>query len=91
MCGRYVTRDQAAIERYLNLTTHQFRLTDRYNVVPTTTVPVVPTINGERIMSGMNWDLIPSWSKDRKIGYKTFKGTQKSLGPKRRKESICAS
>jgi hypothetical protein len=44
MCGRYVVRDQAAIERHFNLRQHQFKLNDRYNVAPTTTVPVVPTV-----------------------------------------------
>jgi putative SOS response-associated peptidase YedK len=72
MCGRYVTRNQAAIERYFNVSSHQFRLSDRYNVVPSTKVPVIRLIEGNRMMSGMYWGLIPSWAKDPKIGYKTI-------------------
>ena len=72
MCGRYITRNQAAIERYFNVSSHQFRLADRYNVVPSTKVPVIRLIEGNRMMSGMYWGLIPSWAKDPKIGYKTI-------------------
>ncbi len=38
MCGRFVSKDQAAIERYFNVTAHQFQLKDRYNVAPTTKI-----------------------------------------------------
>jgi putative SOS response-associated peptidase YedK len=82
MCGRYVTRDQAAIERYFNLRQHQFKLTDRYNVAPTTTVPVVRTVDGDRVMSGMHWGLIPFWARDKKIGYKTFNARAESVATK---------
>ncbi|MBA2490291.1 MAG: SOS response-associated peptidase [Gammaproteobacteria bacterium] len=82
MCGRYVTRDQAAIERYFNISSHQFRLTDRYNVAPSTTVPVVRSIDAERIMSGMHWGLIPSWAKDKKIAYKTINARAETVATK---------
>ncbi|MGI8740676.1 MAG: SOS response-associated peptidase [Gammaproteobacteria bacterium] len=82
MCGRYVTRDQAAIERYFNISSHQFRLTDRYNVAPSTTVPVVRSIDGERIMSGMHWGLIPFWAKDKKIAYKTINARAETVATK---------
>src|SRR5688572_21837270 len=82
MCGRYVTRDQAAIERYFNLRQHQFKLTDRYNVAPTTTVPAVRTVDGGRVMSGMHWGLIPFWARDKKIGYKTFNARAESVATK---------
>lgn len=82
MCGRFVSRDQAAIERYFNVTTHQFRLFDRFNVAPTTVVPVVRMIDGERILSGMHWGLIPAWSKDRKIAYHTINARAETVATK---------
>jgi putative SOS response-associated peptidase YedK len=53
MCGRYLSKDQPAIGRYFNVTTRQYKLTDRYDVAPNTTVPVVRIIDGERVLSGM--------------------------------------
>lgn len=87
MCGRYVSRDQAAIEAYFNLSPHQFQITDRYNVAPSTTVPVVRKIDGGRVMHGMHWGLIPRWSKSKKLRYKTFNAraetvaTSSAFGP----------
>jgi putative SOS response-associated peptidase YedK len=42
----------------------------RYNIAPTQSVPVVRVDNGQRILTTMQWGLIPSWAKDTKIGYK---------------------
>jgi putative SOS response-associated peptidase YedK len=63
MCGRYVIRDQAAIERYFNLSLHQFQPSDRFNIAPGITVPVIRLTDGERVLSGMYWGLIPSWAR----------------------------
>jgi putative SOS response-associated peptidase YedK len=70
MCGRFVSRDQAAIERYFNVSSRQYKLLDRYNVVPGTDIPVIRLIGGERVLSPMRWGLIPCWAKDGKIGHK---------------------
>ncbi len=72
MCGRFVSRDEAAIERYFNVMPQQLRFTDRFNVAPTQDVPVVRLIDGERVMSNMHWGMIPFWANDKKIGYKTI-------------------
>jgi putative SOS response-associated peptidase YedK len=82
MCGRYVTRNQAAIERYFNVSSHQFQLSDRYNVAPTTTVPVIRAIDGERVLSGMHWGLIPAWAKDKKIAYSTINARAETVARK---------
>jgi putative SOS response-associated peptidase YedK len=72
MCGRSVSKDQAAIERYFNLSLHQFQLSGRFNIAPGTTVPVIRVPFGERLLSGKYWGLIPSWAKDMKIAYSTI-------------------
>ena len=82
MCGRYVTRDQAAIERYFNLSLHQFQLSDRFNIAPGTMVPVICVPFGKRVLSGMYWGLIPSWAKDMKIAYRTINARAETVATK---------
>jgi putative SOS response-associated peptidase YedK len=82
MCGRYITRDQAAIERYFNVSSHQFQLHDRYNVAPSTKVPVIRLIEDERVLSLMHWGLLPFWAKDPKIGYKTINARAETVATK---------
>jgi putative SOS response-associated peptidase YedK len=71
LCGRAVTKDQAAIERYFNVTSDQYTFADRFNVAPSTQIPVVGQIDGKRVMTALHWGLIPHWAKDKKIGYQT--------------------
>ncbi len=70
MCGRFVSKTGAAMERYFNVRPHQFQLFDRYNVAPSTNIPVIRLIDGERVLSLMRWGLVPCWAKDTKLGYK---------------------
>jgi len=52
------------------LTSPPLEFTDRYNVAPTQTAPVVraqPQAGGREAVF-MRWGLIPSWAKDEKIG-----------------------
>lgn len=72
MCGRFVSRDQAAIERYFNLPKINNPLADRYNVNPQDDAPVVRLVDGELELSLMYWSLIPRWAPTRKIKYRTF-------------------
>jgi len=82
MCARYVSRNQAAIERYFNLIKVRNPLADRYNVAPTTEIPVIRLIDGQRVMSGMRWGLLPSWSKDLKIAYNTINARAETVATK---------
>lgn len=72
MCGRFVSRNQAAIERYFNIQKVRNPLVDRYNVNPTDDAPVIRMVDGELELAMMHWWLIPRWSKTRKIKYRTF-------------------
>jgi putative SOS response-associated peptidase YedK len=58
------------MEAYFNVRPHQFKLSDRYNVAPSTDIPVIRLIDGERTLSLVRWSLIPSWAQAIKIGYK---------------------
>lgn len=67
---------------HFNVSSHQFQLSDRYNVAPSMTVPVVRSIDGGRVMSGMHWGLIPFWAKDKKIAYKTINARAETVAIK---------
>jgi len=73
MCGRYVTPDEASIERAYALTARQWgpwmheAYSASYNVAPTQRVPVLRVIRdvgGERQLEPMRWGLIPSWAPE---------------------------
>jgi putative SOS response-associated peptidase YedK len=59
MSGRFISNTGAAMEHYFNVRPHQFKLSNRYNVAPSTDIPVVRLIDGERMLSLIRWDLIP--------------------------------
>jgi len=67
MCGRYVSREQAAIEREYNIRVRN-PFERVYNAAPSMLLPVVRA--GEA--PPMRWGLIPFWSKNAKIGYSTI-------------------
>lgn len=75
MCGRYVTPEEAAMERYWHIGRHNSgRWIDRvYNVAPTNIVPmVVRNEAGEQEVVAARWGLIPFWWKRDKLPALTF-------------------
>ncbi|MCQ6557268.1 SOS response-associated peptidase [Paenibacillus mendelii] len=54
----------------------------RYNVAPTQLVPCVVEREGKRILEAYRWGLIPFWSKDTKIGYKTINARAEGIEKK---------
>ena len=67
MCGRYVSPEQAAIERAWNIA----RATGnpparRFNVAPTDPVPLLVTERGLLTLGAGRWGLIPHWWKEEK-------------------------
>ena len=60
MCGRFVSREQAAIEREYNIRVRN-PFERVYNAAPTMLLPVIRTQSGEREALSMRWGLIPSW------------------------------
>jgi putative SOS response-associated peptidase YedK len=62
MCGRYVSPEQASIERAWKI--HRSAGLDfarRYNVQPTTEVPLLLLESGELTLALARWGLIPHW------------------------------
>jgi len=80
MCGRYVSPDEASIEREFNLVRAEWQFPPIYNVAPTQDVPVV-RINkaGERTGSRVHWGLIPFWAKGVQPKFSTINATMEKL------------
>jgi putative SOS response-associated peptidase YedK len=85
MCGRYVTPNQAAIERHYHLGRGQnnpypenSNFAARYNVTPQQGNPAayVPVIrhsaDGATELVTLQWWLLPYWSKEPRIKFSTF-------------------
>jgi putative SOS response-associated peptidase YedK len=58
------------------------RLEDRYNVAPQQPIASVRTTEGERELAMLRWGLIPSWSKDPKIGYQLTNARAETIAEK---------
>lgn len=69
MCGRYVTPEQAEIERYWKVKGRDISepMKARYNAAPTLMMPIIRGA-AERELVAMKWGLIPPWAKDPKEG-----------------------
>jgi putative SOS response-associated peptidase YedK len=84
MCGRYVSKEEAAIERVWNLTRgggDPFGA--RYNAAPTMRLPIVRVRpDGNRELTLLRWGLIPSWAKDPSIGAKMINARGETVAEK---------
>lgn len=61
MCGRYVSPDDAALERAWNFTRGPNPFRTIYNAAPTMALPVVRQHEGQPEVCAMQWGLIPLW------------------------------
>jgi putative SOS response-associated peptidase YedK len=79
MCGRYVSPEEAAIERAIEIQrrnwSSRFRAQGlfgaRYNVSPTDPVPIVRVVremDGQREGAHLRWGLIPHWARGKPTG-----------------------
>jgi len=67
MCGRYVSPEQAAIERAWQIgRTNSNPFPRRYNVQPTTMVPLLVYDMSVLTLAAARWGLIPHWWKQEK-------------------------
>ena len=62
MCGRYVSKVDAALERDWGLSKAP-PIFESYNIAPTQKVPVVRERDGERTCELLRWGLVPFWAK----------------------------
>ncbi len=73
-CGRYTLKVKSGdLKKRYNLATAPKEDTESYDVKPGHTLPVITAKDDSTpVLEMMRWGLVPSWSKDPKIGYKTF-------------------
>ena len=75
MCGRFVSPDDAAMERAWHLGRHNNNpFARRFNVAPTATIPVMrhASKSGELEVCAARWGLVPHWWTDAKMPRFTF-------------------
>jgi putative SOS response-associated peptidase YedK len=72
MCGRYVSPDEASIEREFTLVRTEWQFPPSYNVAPTQQVPIIRNIDGERRGTRVRWGLIPFFAKGEPPKYSTI-------------------
>lgn len=82
MCGRFTMMESNSniIERF-SVQESLFETAPRYNIAPSQPVTCVWD-NGTRLLDGFKWGLIPSWSKDPKIGNKMINARGETLAEK---------
>jgi putative SOS response-associated peptidase YedK len=69
MCGRYTMHHSPQqVEMRFGITQARTTTTERYNIAPTQSVPVVVEGDGACFLDAMQWGLIPSWAKEPGIG-----------------------
>ncbi|MEO7385898.1 MAG: SOS response-associated peptidase [Gammaproteobacteria bacterium] len=62
MCGRYVSKSDAAWEREFTLLKVPL-VFESYNVAPTQRVPIIRERDGQRSCELLRWGLVPFWAK----------------------------
>lgn len=82
MCGRFarIVSDRKLREKYRLRETPQ--LQERYNIAPSQPVAAVRDTDEGRELVLLRWGLIPSWSKDDKIGYKLINARSETVAEK---------
>ena len=72
VCGRYVSPDEASIEREFNLVHSEWQFPSSFNVAPTQSVPVIRAVEGKPHGSLMRWGLIPFFARGVPPKYSTI-------------------
>lgn len=81
MCGRYVLNaDAQVVQQTFNLDSLP-PLAARYNIAPSQPVSII-TNDKPSELTIVKWGLIPSWTKDPKIGYKMINARSESIHEK---------
>ena len=84
MCGRYgLYSSQDRLVEHFGLAAAP-AVKARYNIAPSDAVGVVriPPRHDQRMWDQLHWGLIPSWAKDKKIGYRMINARAESIAQK---------
>jgi len=83
MCGRYTihhSTEQIALR--FDVANVVAEATERYNVAPTQSVPVIVNPDGDRVLDAFQWGLIPAWAKEPGIANKLINARAETLAEK---------
>jgi putative SOS response-associated peptidase YedK len=84
MCGRYgLYSSQERLVEHFGLASAP-SINARYNIAPSDVVGVVriPPKDDQRVWDQLHWGLIPSWAKDKQIGYRMINARAESIAQK---------
>lgn len=79
MCGRYVSPDQASIEREFNLLRAEWQFPANFNVAPSLMIPAIRAARGEQQGVLLRWGLIPDFARGIAGRYATFNARIETL------------
>ena len=79
MCGRYVSPEEASIEREFNLVRSEWQFPPNFNVAPSQTVPIVRVEDGNPKSALVRWGLVPFFAKGKPGKYSTFNARAETL------------
>ena len=82
MCGRYALTVEPDVLQALFALRELSSYDHRYNLAPSQEAPVIVDREGARALKPMRWGLIPSWSKDPKIAYRTINARSETAASK---------
>ena len=84
MCGRYVFDEDGQVIGYVYGVpkSRQTEINRRYNIAPTTKVPVIRQGEQGRRIDLLRWGLIPFWAKDAKVGYSLINARGETVAEK---------
>ena len=84
MCGRFVLYSLGIdLEEQFEARFAAARPAPRYNILPGTHILIVRAdASGRRAFGSALWGLIPSWAKDRKLGFRTINARAETLAEK---------
>ena len=84
MCGRFALTAPASDIAEIFQVDVLPDVLPRYNIAPTTQVAcVVHDEDGQRKLETFRWGLVPSWSKDLKVGYRMINARSEGIATKR--------
>jgi putative SOS response-associated peptidase YedK len=83
MCGRYVLKTSTPeLARILGANDATVGFEARYNIAPTTNVPIVVSRDTGRHLISARWGLVPFWSKDSKSSYSMLNARAETIATK---------
>ena len=79
MCGRYVSPEEAAIEREFDLRRSEWQFPPSFNVAPTQNVPIIRMRDGVRQGVRVRWGLIPYFARGVAPKYSTINARMETV------------